>query len=108
MKNTIEKSLFACLLLVLPLAIHAQVLPDSFFAFRDTVYLQNRSLPEATRLYTAAKQDIETRFTGVGLFNLYLMYEAACLKQRRNDEAQIWHQRAAALYPTNNFISMLV
>jgi tetratricopeptide (TPR) repeat protein len=42
------------------------------------------------------------------LFNLYLMYEAACLKQRRNDEAQVWHQRAAALYPTNNFISILV
>jgi tetratricopeptide (TPR) repeat protein len=41
-------------------------------------------------------------------FNLYLMCEAACLKQGRYEDAQVWHQRAAALYPTNNFISMLV
>jgi tetratricopeptide (TPR) repeat protein len=42
------------------------------------------------------------------LFNLYLMLEVGCLKQRRNEEAQIWHQRAALIYPTNNFISLLV
>jgi tetratricopeptide (TPR) repeat protein len=239
MKNTLKKKLFACILLVLPLAIHAQVLPDSFIVFRDTVYLQNRSLPETTRLYTAARQDIENMFTGASLylalarceylmgisfrvenrsseaaacfergiawaeksinicpssegyrllgtnisflcevrisyglgnyrrietnakkaleldpnnlsaqyliaaqyvaapwplgnvqrgtalleeitrqnylsmdkedlFNLYMMFETAFLKQGKNEEAQIWHQRAAALYPTNNFISVLV
>jgi tetratricopeptide (TPR) repeat protein len=42
------------------------------------------------------------------LFNLYLLLEAACLKQKRNQEAQVWHERVAALYPTNNFISLLV
>jgi tetratricopeptide (TPR) repeat protein len=42
------------------------------------------------------------------LFNLYLMLEAAYLKQKRTQEAQVWHERAAALYPTNNFISLLV
>jgi tetratricopeptide (TPR) repeat protein len=42
------------------------------------------------------------------LFNLYLMLEAACIKQKKPQEARIWHARAAALYPTNNFISLLV
>jgi hypothetical protein len=42
------------------------------------------------------------------LFNLYLMLEAAYLKQKKNQEAQVWHERAAALYPTNHFISLLV
>jgi tetratricopeptide (TPR) repeat protein len=42
------------------------------------------------------------------LFNLYLMLEAAYLKQKRTQEAKIWHERAAVLYPTNNFISLLV
>ena len=42
------------------------------------------------------------------LFNLYLMLEAASLKLKKNQEARIWHERAAALYPTNNFISLLV
>ena len=42
------------------------------------------------------------------LFNLYLMMEAACLKLKRNQEARVWNERAAALYPTNNFISLLV
>lgn len=42
------------------------------------------------------------------LFNLYLMLEAACIKQKKPRESRIWHERAAALYPTNNFISLLV
>ncbi|MHB9291767.1 hypothetical protein Holit_00850 [Hollandina sp. SP2] len=42
------------------------------------------------------------------LFNLYMMLECACLKLKRNREAQIWHERAASLYPTNNFISALL
>jgi tetratricopeptide (TPR) repeat protein len=41
-------------------------------------------------------------------FNLYLMYQAACLKQKKTEEAQIWQERGAALYPGNNFISLLV
>jgi len=42
------------------------------------------------------------------LFNLYLMLQVACLKQKKNREAQIWRDRGAALYPSNNFISLLV
>jgi len=42
------------------------------------------------------------------LFNIYLILQAACLKQRKNQEALLWQQRGEALYPTNNFISMLV
>jgi tetratricopeptide (TPR) repeat protein len=42
------------------------------------------------------------------LFNLYLMLELGCLKLKRNQEAQMWHERAASLYPTNNFISVLL
>jgi tetratricopeptide (TPR) repeat protein len=41
------------------------------------------------------------------LFNLYLMLELACIKLKRNEEAQLWHEKAATLYPTNNFISVL-
>jgi tetratricopeptide (TPR) repeat protein len=42
------------------------------------------------------------------LFNLYLMLELASIKLKRNGEAQMWHEKAAALYPTNNFISVLI
>jgi tetratricopeptide (TPR) repeat protein len=42
------------------------------------------------------------------LFNLYLMLELACIKLRRNKEAQIWHEKAVLLYPSNNFISVLL
>jgi tetratricopeptide (TPR) repeat protein len=225
--------------LLLSLAIHAQVFPNSFILFRDTVYLQNRSLLETMRLYAAAKQDIERMFTGTELylalsrceylmgitfrvegrnseaaayfeqgiayaeesidlrptsegyrllgtnisflcavrssyglrnfgkieenanraleldpqnlaaryliaaqyiaapwpignlrrglalldditrqnylsmdkeelFNFYLLLEAAYLKDKRVQEARIWHERGAAIYPTNNFISMFV
>jgi len=42
------------------------------------------------------------------LFGLYLLLEAACIKQRKNQEAQTWRERAAAIYPGNNFISLLM
>jgi len=42
------------------------------------------------------------------LFSLYLMLEAACLKQKKNQEAQVWRDRAAAIYPGNNLISFLL
>lgn len=41
-------------------------------------------------------------------FNLYLMLEAACFKQRRHEEARIWRESGAELYPTNNFIKHLL
>jgi tetratricopeptide (TPR) repeat protein len=42
------------------------------------------------------------------LFNLYLMLQVASLKQKRNQEAQIWREKAASIYPSNNFITMLM
>jgi tetratricopeptide (TPR) repeat protein len=42
------------------------------------------------------------------LFALYLLLEAACLKQKKNQEAQMWRERAAAIYPGNNFICLLM
>ena len=225
--------------LFFPLAVNASVFPESFIEFRETVYLQNKTLPETTSLYTAAKQDIEESFVDAdlflalsrceylmglsfkaegrdgeaaaffeegikwaersleicptsegyrllgtnisflcevrrsyglmnfgrieengkkaleldpdnlaaqyliatpyiiapwpladvrkgaaildqvitqnylamekeSLFGLYLMLEAACLKQRKNQEAQIWREKAAEIYPGNNFISLLM
>ncbi|MDR1231662.1 MAG: hypothetical protein LBK61_09705 [Spirochaetaceae bacterium] len=41
-------------------------------------------------------------------FNLYLMLELACIKLKRNEDARLWHEKAAALYPTNTFISDLL
>ena len=42
------------------------------------------------------------------LFNLYLMLQVACLKQKQNNEAKLLGEKAEALYATNNFISLLV
>jgi tetratricopeptide (TPR) repeat protein len=42
------------------------------------------------------------------LFNLYLMLELGCRKLKRNQDAQTWHENAGSLYPTNNFISVLL
>jgi len=41
-------------------------------------------------------------------FNLYLMLQLVCIKQKKNQEAQMWCDRGATVYPTNNFISLLV
>jgi len=41
-------------------------------------------------------------------FNLFLMLQAACLKLKRNQEAQIWRAGCNAIYPANNFIRLLL
>ena len=41
-------------------------------------------------------------------FNLFLMLQAACLKLKRNQEAEIWRAGCEAIYPTNNFIRLLL
>jgi tetratricopeptide (TPR) repeat protein len=61
----------------------------------------------AALLEEILRQDI-TGMEKEDLFNLYLMLEAACVKQKKTQEARVWSERAAALYPTNNFISLLV
>jgi tetratricopeptide (TPR) repeat protein len=61
----------------------------------------------AALLEEILRQDV-TGMEKEDLFNLYLMLEAACIKQKKPREARLWHERAAVLYPTNNFISLLV
>jgi len=61
----------------------------------------------ANLLAEITKQNIAT-MDKEDLFNLYLMLQVASLKQKKNQEAQTWRERAAAIYPTNNFISLLI
>jgi len=42
------------------------------------------------------------------LFNLYLMLQAGYLKQKKNTEAETWRKRGESLYPTNNFIKLVL
>lgn len=42
------------------------------------------------------------------LFNLYLMLQAGYLKQKKNSEAENWRKKGETLYPTNNFIKLLI
>jgi tetratricopeptide (TPR) repeat protein len=51
-------------LLCFTTTIYAQVFPESFCIFRETVYTQDTALPDLTRLYAAAKQDVERECTG--------------------------------------------
>ena len=60
--------IISCVFLLLPPAAYAQVFPNSFISFRDTVYMQNKTLLETMRLYTAAKHEIENLFTGADLY----------------------------------------
>jgi len=41
-------------------------------------------------------------------FNLFLILHVACLKLKRNQEAEIWRAGCEAIYPTNNFIKLLL
>ena len=106
------------ILLLLPLAIHAQVFPDSFTLFRDTVYLQNRSLPETTHLYTAAKQDIERYCTGTEFYLAlsrceYLMGMSFTVEGRNSEAAMhfeqgiVWAEESLKLYPTSEGYRLL-
>jgi tetratricopeptide (TPR) repeat protein len=61
----------------------------------------------AALLEEITRKNIET-MEREDLFNVYLMLELACIKLKRKEDARMWHEKAAALYPTNNFISVLL
>jgi hypothetical protein len=58
-------------------------------------------------LEAIAGQNIET-MGKEDRFYLFMMMELACLKLNKNQEAQIWHEKAAALYPTDAIINILL
>jgi hypothetical protein len=77
--------------------IHAQVFPESFCMFRETVYAQNTDLIEVVRLYTAAKQDAERECTGDFLSLTlsrceYLMGLSYWVRGEK-DEAAVFYER---------------
>jgi tetratricopeptide (TPR) repeat protein len=41
------------------------------------------------------------------IFNIYLAMAIVCQKEKKNEEAGIWQNRALALYPTNRFMETL-
>jgi hypothetical protein len=49
-------------------AQNTQTLPDSFYALRDTVYMQDSSALQVVRLYAAAKTEAEQVLAGVDLY----------------------------------------
>ena len=78
-------------------ASHANNYPNSFNIFRDTVYMQNRSLLETMRLYTVAKQEIEISLSGVDKLILlsrceYLMGITFRVENRNNEAAAYFEQ----------------
>jgi tetratricopeptide (TPR) repeat protein len=44
------------------------ILPSSFYAFRDAVYMQNASAVQIVRLYTAAREEIEQTLAGANRY----------------------------------------
>jgi len=88
-----------------PNNLTAQYLIAAFYIIAPWPFLDLRKgtalLGEITKqdYYALEKED---------LFNLYLMLELACLKQKKTAEALVWHEKAAGLYSSNNFISLLV
>jgi len=41
------------------------------------------------------------------IFNIYLGMAVVCQKEKKNEEAGIWYNKALALYPTNKFMETL-
>ena len=62
----------------------------------------------ASLLEEITGKNIEAAMEKEDRFNLYLMLELANIKLKRKEDARMWHEKAAALYPTNNFISALL
>jgi len=99
-------------------ASHTINYPNSFSVFRDTVYMQNRSLLETMRLYAAAKLEIENSFSGADRFSLlarceYLM-GITFRAENRNNEAAVyfeqgitWAEESIRIRPTSEGYRLL-
>ncbi|MCL2264537.1 MAG: hypothetical protein FWC22_00730 [Treponema sp.] len=79
------------------LAAHTNNYPNSFTEFRDSVYLQNKSLHEIMRLYAAAKQEIEKSFSSADKYLLlarceYLMGITFRVENRNSEAAACFEQ----------------
>ena len=99
-------------------ASHANNYPNSFTVFRDTVYMQNRSLLETMRLYTAAKQEIETSLSGVDKLILlsrceYLMGITFRVENKNTEAAAyfeqgiVWAEESINIDPTSEGYRLL-
>ena len=99
-------------------ASHANNYPNSFTVFRDTVYMQNRNLLETMRLYTAAKQEIETSLSGVDKLILlsrceYLMGITFRVENKNNEAAAyfeqgiVWAEESISINPTSEGYRLL-
>jgi len=99
-------------------ANHAGNYPNLFITFRDTVYMQNKSLPETMRLYTAAKQEIEKTFSGADKLLLlsrceYLMGITYRIENKNNEAAVYfeqgiaWAEESIKINPTSEAYRLL-
>jgi hypothetical protein len=84
-------------LLCFTTTIYAQVFPESFCIFRETVYTQDTALPDLMRLYAAARQDAEKECGGDFLYLTlsrceYLMGLSYWVKGEK-DEAAVFYER---------------
>ena len=77
-----------------------KILPESFYAFRDAVYMQNTGIVQIIRLYTAAREEIEQTFTGVNRYIAlsrcaYLAGVTFQAEGRKNEAAAYYEQGIA-------------
>jgi tetratricopeptide (TPR) repeat protein len=53
---------------ITPIIQETRHLPNSFYVFRDAIYMQNSSTVQIVRLYAAAKEEIERTLSGAELY----------------------------------------
>jgi tetratricopeptide (TPR) repeat protein len=93
-------------------AQNSQALPNSFYVFRDAVYMQNTGVVQILRLYTEAKEDIEQALSGTGLYIAlsrcaYLAGVTFQTEGRKNeaaayyDQGIAWAEDSLSLQPTS-------
>jgi tetratricopeptide (TPR) repeat protein len=93
--------------------IHAQnTLPNSYYVFRDAVYMQNSSITQIVRLYVAAREEIEQNLFGAEMYIALsrCAYLAGVIFQaegRKNeaavyyDQGIAWAEDSIAIKPTS-------
>jgi tetratricopeptide (TPR) repeat protein len=80
---------------VLSYAQNSQFLPNSFYVFRDAVYMQNTSVVQIIRLYTAAREEIEQTLAGA---NRYIALSRCAYLAGITFQAEGRKNEAAAYY----------